>query len=341
MRGGRLRGKGTTTDIGVVRNVSIDFAINTDMSVLKTAAIDFSIDAGFAPRTNYVETKWGSTDGVFPSSILTKRWLTTNETVNACASLSVAEDDYVMAMEWSVDGLRFNSYDASTDGNAADVETLSRFRLEGTTRKDWEYINVLRGSGSNGSETGYFIGTHEEATNNVSIACNKYVAGTGTYLGTSGDILFGVGTEWLWMRLRVNGTSIKGRIWRDGEIEPSTWHLDITDSAVTAEGWNGFGSWNDSLRCELDYYSVGTGGDTAPLTVSTNTVLRSTTTAASVLRTFDDPVTRVTTVSGNVLRVIDNPVVRTSTVNASVLYNYKVPGEPRIHRRRHTGFYYG
>jgi hypothetical protein len=39
-----------------------------------------------------------------------------------------------------------------------------------------------------------------------------------------------------WIRLRVVGTSIQVKVWRDGTAEPAAWTASLTDTSVTAAG---------------------------------------------------------------------------------------------------------
>lgn len=71
-------------------------------------------------------------------------------------------------------------------------------------------------------------------------------------------------TNWYHIRLRVNGSSIKARAWNEGQAEPTTWQLEITDASLPSAGSVGvFGYYTNSLL-HVDYIGVGTNGDTAP-----------------------------------------------------------------------------
>ena len=59
--------------------------------------------------------------------------------------------------------------------------------------------------------------------------------GTNTITLASGTLLSSgaAGTIW-WIRLRVQGTSIQARFWREGTSEPTTWTASATDSFYTS-----------------------------------------------------------------------------------------------------------
>jgi hypothetical protein len=45
-----------------------------------------------------------------------------------------------------------------------------------------------------------------------------------------------VGTGRQWVRLRVSGSTIQYKLWPDGQAEPSSWRVSVTDTSVTAAG---------------------------------------------------------------------------------------------------------
>lgn len=277
----------------------------------------------------YTEKLWGSSSGTYPTSILTKRWVTTNETVNACVSDTDAEGGYLLESEWSANGRRLNSWDV-LDSVSADTELLVRFRFEGTNRDDAEFGLALRASGAAGSENGYSVQIFEGGTNDLFLDIREYSSGTATSLTTSSDILFDVGTEWLWCRFRANGATISAKLWRDREDEPTSWQATTTDSTHSSAGWNGLWYYRLNYRTDVDYMSAGTAGDTAPLTASTTTALRNTLTNAHVLTQTDNPVVRSTVTNAHVLKSSSNPTIRSTVTNVHVLHSVIPPPETRI-----------
>lgn len=72
--------------------------------------------------------------------------------------------------------------------------------------------------------------------------------------------------EWTWMRLRVNGSDIKAKLWAAFEPEPTDWLIEITDATTTAAGWSGLMGYDSSSDpYYFAYFAAGSGGDTAPM----------------------------------------------------------------------------
>ena len=71
-----------------------------------------------------------------------------------------------------------------------------------------------------------------------------------------------VGT-WYWMRLRVDGSLLQGKIWDRGTSEPSGWQVVATDSRFD-EGYLGFSPFADADQ-ELRWIGVGHEGATVPV----------------------------------------------------------------------------
>lgn len=94
---------------------------------------------------------------------------------------------------------------------------------------------VARGSGSAGSENGYFI-----QHNGGSFFITKYVAGIATNL-TSVAVEF-FANNYYFFRFRVVGTSLKAKIWPYLNAEPYDWTLETTDSDLSS-GWCGLGGY--------------------------------------------------------------------------------------------------
>jgi hypothetical protein len=102
---------------------------------------------------------------------------------------------------------------------------------------------------------------------------------------------------WLWMRLYINGTTLRAKVWLDGDDEPASWQIDTTDSAH-ASGYVGVYSSYDSY---FDWFGVGTGGDGVPSLPAVEADGRITQATVEVLRS-GAPEARVTQVVVEVLR---------------------------------------
>jgi hypothetical protein len=76
-----------------------------------------------------------------------------------------------------------------------------------------------------------------------------------------------------YIRLRVQGTALKTKMWQAGSPEPSTWLVETTDT-VYSQGYVGFGAWNNYATNFIYDIGIGTNGDpapTAPLSTGPNT----------------------------------------------------------------------
>jgi hypothetical protein len=73
----------------------------------------------------------------------------------------------------------------------------------------------------------------------VNLSIWKSVSGTDTNLLNIGALTgINYGTP-VAMRTRINGSTLQSRLWLAGSVEPNTWTFTLTDSGVTAAGYNG------------------------------------------------------------------------------------------------------
>lgn len=166
-------------------------------------------------------------------------------------------------------GLWMNAIEG--DANRANIELLSIFpfkkRLTGTGPLDGYFGLQARASGTGASPTFYGC-LYDDDTGTVYIT--KFVAGVQTNLFTA--VPSGLPTadykDW-YMRFRVNGTSIKVKVWQYDQPEPAAWFGSVTDSSVVGVGHAGFycyalsgGSKNTTGL--PGFLSIGTNGETAP-----------------------------------------------------------------------------
>lgn len=89
--------------------------------------------------------------------------------------------------------------------------------------------------------------------------------GSSTLLGTDADFAYLV-NDWVWVRVRIEGTTFSGKAWKDGDDEPSSWSWQITDSIISSAGLVGF-RVNITAFSSVTFYDVlgvGTDGDAAP-----------------------------------------------------------------------------
>lgn len=147
------------------------------------------------------------------------------------------------------------------DANRANVEMLVRCRASSFATPSNTYLGcVLRGSGDGSTETGYGVLI---VTGSPSVRIAKYSGGTNTALGTSTLNATINANTWYWLRARANGTAIKGKVWADGSSEPGTWDIEVTDSSISAAGWNGVFAFIGGVNKDFTDIAVATNGDTA------------------------------------------------------------------------------
>jgi hypothetical protein len=194
--------------------------------------------------------------------------LDTDWTLTVRAGDPVFGDQYLEVNPGTSDAHRLYSYDAvDGDANRDDSEVLMRVKKSSSYAVSNMIAAFVRGSGSSGSEYGYLARLTDD-----DLSLTKLVNGTWTAVGSAvqvGTSLYYIRDEWWWIRFRVNGTSLKARAWGQNEVEPPFWHLDETDSDVSAAGWDGVWNRDDlgSNHMYVDYFGVGTNGDSVTLPV--------------------------------------------------------------------------
>jgi len=94
-----------------------------------------------------------------------------------------------------------------------------------------------RSSGAIALETNYSLALLQSAPGAQDLfEMTRRVAGVPTSLG-SVAFSWSLNTNY-WLRFRLRGTTLQGRVWADGQTEPTAWHLETTDSA-NASGYVG------------------------------------------------------------------------------------------------------
>jgi chitodextrinase len=117
----------------------------------------------------------------------------------------------------------------------ADSEVLLSFQWGQTTQL--AYANVyLRGSGgwqnAYRPRTGYGL---EMSSTSGTVSVRKNVGGTATTIHSVAGAQT-VTTAKQWLRLGVSGSTIRFKIWTDGQTEPTAWTDTVTDTSVTDPG---------------------------------------------------------------------------------------------------------
>lgn len=188
----------------------------------------------------------GYSTGAQPSD-----WTTRFETADTTWSVidpgASPTDHYVRHTNTAVAHPRALSWDSiDSDADRDDVDVLARVWFEDSS----SFIGILvRGVGV---DDGYHIRVAVSPT--IRGVDGSPVAYLGGALSTS---------TWYWVRLRVNGSDIRSKIWPDGDDEAPEWDYVFTDSSETTAGWVGILSYVADTGTEnrCSYFSVGTNGD--------------------------------------------------------------------------------
>lgn len=195
----------------------------------------------------------GYSTGVAPSD-WTPRWVTTGVvySVETVGSGNVLRVDVTSGGE-----RRIISWDQCPE--TTDVEVLARVRATAAPAAGQigpRLVARAKDTGL-GNQQGYALQLRSSPTQMEVFRFND--AGTATeasfnYPWTVND--------WYWMRLRVVGNSIRGKVWPTDTIEPSNWRLDFASSTITDSGHVAVGGQTVDVEC--DYFSFDDEGGTAP-----------------------------------------------------------------------------
>lgn len=196
----------------------------------------------------------------------TARWTTTNNTWLTRSKAAAGGGKCLENVGTTSNAFRLLTWDAvDGDANRANTEILARIRNSSSGLDGFRV--TVRASGGVGTENSYEL----KVTGN-SMRIEKVTNGVSALLGNTFTIP-ALSNVWCYVRFRANGTSLQGKFWNDGEAEPG-WQVSATDSTFTAAGWVGVNGWSAVNIRDLDWFSVGTNGDIAPLSSDTATVIR-------------------------------------------------------------------
>lgn len=87
---------------------------------------------------------------------------------------------------------------------------------------------------------------------------------------SSGTVPFLYDNQLIWIRLRIQGSSIKQKIWYYVNAEPEEWQIDGVDTTITAPGYIGVGT-NGSCTITLYYFAADTQCNSIPIPEAFNT----------------------------------------------------------------------
>jgi hypothetical protein len=145
--------------------------------------------------------------------------------------------------------------------STADVEILLISKLPASITTGDPFLRPSGRVDATGAN-GYFADWQLISVGNLVLNIFKRVSGTNTGIGSiaktfsAGDVVA--------MRFRVVGTALSLKAWLWSAAEPGSWDISITDSAVTAAGLVGIRKAAATQTDAYYWFSVATGGDTAP-----------------------------------------------------------------------------
>jgi len=104
------------------------------------------------------------------------------------------------------------------------------FLLRGIANSAGEHhLVIVRAGGKEGSENGYRFSVITRSNETV-LRISKYTNGTLTILGekTLNESLV---NTWFFIKGKVEGEQLKGKIWKVGEREPEEWGIEVVDTS--------------------------------------------------------------------------------------------------------------
>ena len=154
----------------------------------------------------------------------------------------------------STDGQTWNQIDGTdtlsigaNEGKATGSVNTNSMQLGSKTAKDVEGLvrtapggtNVKTGIELRLADLNNFYLARLNGQNNTIELC-KMISGTLTVLNSAAFTI--TANSFYWIRFRVQGTTLSGKIWADGSGEPGSWTVTTTDSSISAAG--GFGLYS-------------------------------------------------------------------------------------------------
>lgn len=185
--------------------------------------------------------------------------LTSNLTAAIVASATSISGKRANIVKTTSDGYRLVRWDRV--GSVSDTEILALLHLvQDPAGTDTTTGQMTARAASDGDP--YYVCLPVEVSSS-----KKFEIGEGDGAG-GGARLGNVSKSWdttnlWWIRFRLVGSSIKGKMWQYQTAEATTWELDFTDATV-ASGYVGLGMFYTDANYAVLWYSVATDGATAP-----------------------------------------------------------------------------
>lgn len=152
-------------------------------------------------------------------------------------------------------------------GEVEDAEILAR--TMSTAHGATQNRLLLRARGGPGAETAYQFDFRPDDRVRIS----RYQDGSFSAIGDTEEFARGA-HHWYWVRFRVEGDTLRARVWPDGRPEPEEWTLERQDDAIQGPGGVGLGSYSDSGTRYYDHIQIAVDGASAELPAPPRRVAR-------------------------------------------------------------------
>lgn len=178
----------------------------------------------------------------------TKRYNTT-PTWNGANPLAIPAG---VTNDWT--GLSLNAVDG--DSGRGTVDLLVKFTTPATIQTT--RFLFFRGAGADESAT------HVHFSMLTSAHSLGYCDGADTRVNIQSYSASYSGSTTYWARINGNGSTLRTKVWLDGDPQPASWHIDTTDGTVLNPGWIGICQNGNVATPVIHQIGIGTNGDSAP-----------------------------------------------------------------------------
>mgnify|MGYP001822845972 FL=1 len=184
------------------------------------------------------------------------------QVLNTVSQPAVGRKSIIQDFSTTTNYRKYASYNPA--GSASSDQEILALVAMGDIDSDGGFTLNLRSGGTTTSDCNSYLLKINGYSDTVEIS--KYVSGAGTIL-TSGA-LEPPGSVPYWIRFRVEGTTLKAKLWEYYLHEPYNWHLSTTDSSLSS-GTVGMGNY-DPDTVEVFWFGVHTNKGTVPVPQLTN-----------------------------------------------------------------------
>ena len=143
-------------------------------------------------------------------------------------------------------------------GSIDDASLAVKFYYNAQIERHWFAILRDNGLAFGSGSTFYMLGVANRSGNgltaNVPTIARKTDTDDAVELAT-GTVTF-TDLSWYWIRAEANGTTLRVRIWKDGDAEPGTWTVTTTDTGLTTGGTGIYANGSGNRYTDFDDFDV-------------------------------------------------------------------------------------